>query len=75
MSSTEMSSTRSPAVLLALILLACALSASHPAVAQTSAEGEPTPARLLAAVARFRGAAPATDDETLVALQRCMGGV
>ena len=29
---------------------------------------------LLAAVARFRGAAPPADDETVVALQRCAGG-
>ena len=38
----------SPAVLLALLVLACALSTSLPAGAQTPAEGEPTPARLLA---------------------------
>jgi len=49
MSLTDTSPTRRPAVLFALILLAWATSSPYPAVAQTSAEGEQTPARLLAA--------------------------
>jgi cysteinyl-tRNA synthetase len=44
-----MSPIRRLAASAALILLACALSVPRPACAQTSAEGEPTPARLLAA--------------------------
>jgi len=67
MSSTEMSSTRSPAVLLALILLACALSAPLPAVAQTPAEGEPTPARLLAAAKSWGFQLHKLDPDTLAA--------
>ena len=67
MSSTETSSTRSPAVLLALILLACALSAPLPAVAQTSAEGEPTPARLLAAAKSWGVQLHKLDPDTLAA--------
>ena len=55
MSSTEMSSTRRPAVLLALMLLACALFLALSAFAQTSAEGEPNPAAHLLAAAKSWG--------------------
>src|SRR3982074_2343304 len=55
MSSTEMSSTRRPAVLLALMLLACALFLPLSAFAQTSAEGEPNPAAHLLAAAKSWG--------------------
>ena len=67
MSSTETSPTKSPAVLLALLLLACALSVSLPAVAQTSAEGEPTPARLLAAAKSWGYQLQNLDPDTLAA--------
>ena len=67
MSSTETSSPRSPAVLLVLLLLACALSASRPAIAQTSAEGEPTPARLLAAAKSWGVQLHKLDPDTLAA--------
>jgi cysteinyl-tRNA synthetase len=55
MSSTEMSSTRRPAVLLALMLPACALFLPLSAFAQTSAEGEPNPAAHLLAAAKSWG--------------------
>jgi cysteinyl-tRNA synthetase len=50
-----MSSTRRPAVLLALMLLACALFLALSAFAQTSAEGEPNPAAHLLAAAKSWG--------------------
>jgi cysteinyl-tRNA synthetase len=49
MSLTDPCPIRRPAVLFALILLAWATSGPFPAAAQTSPEGEQTPARLLAA--------------------------
>jgi len=49
MSPTKTSPIRRLAASAALVLLASALSVPRPAFAQTSAEGEPTPARLLAA--------------------------
>ena len=67
MFSTDPSPTRRPAVLFALILLAWATSSPHPAVAQTSAEGEQTPARLLAATKRWGYQLHKFDPDTLAA--------
>jgi cysteinyl-tRNA synthetase len=67
MFSTDPSPTRRPAVLFALILLAWATSSPHPAVAQTSAEGEQTPARLLAAAKSWGYQLHKFDPDTLAA--------
>src|SRR3954465_7240685 len=67
MFSTDPSPTRCPAVLFALILLAWAISSPHPAVAQTSAEGEQAPARLLAAAKSWGYQLHKFDPDTLAA--------
>jgi cysteinyl-tRNA synthetase len=67
MSPTKMSPIRRLAASAALILLACALSVPRPACAQTSAEGEPTPARLLAAAKSWGYQLQNLDPDTLAA--------
>ena len=67
MSPTKMSPIRRLAASAALILLACALSVPRPACAQTSAEGEPTPARLLAAAKSWGNQLQNLDPDTLAA--------
>ena len=59
--------TRRPAVLFALILLALTTSGPLPAVAQTSAEGVQTPARLLAAAKSWGYQLQKFDPDTLAA--------
>jgi cysteinyl-tRNA synthetase len=67
MPATKISSITRPAVLLALMLLASALSVPRPAFAQTSTEGEPTPARLLAAAKSWGYQLQKLDPDTLAA--------
>jgi cysteinyl-tRNA synthetase len=67
MSPTKPSPIRRLAASATLILLACALSVPRPACAQTSAEGEPTPARLLAAAKSWGYQLQNLDPDTLAA--------
>jgi cysteinyl-tRNA synthetase len=64
---TDTSPTRRPAVLFALILLAKATLGPLPATAQTSSEGERTPARLLAAAKSWGYQLQKLDPDTLAA--------
>lgn len=67
MSPTKMSPIRRLAASAAPVLLACALSVPRPAFAQTSAEGEATPARLLAAAKSWAYQLQNLDLDTLAA--------
>jgi cysteinyl-tRNA synthetase len=67
MSPTKTSPIRRLSASAALVLLACALSVPRPACAQTSAEGEPTPARLLAAAKSWGYQLQNLDPDTLAA--------
>lgn len=67
MSPTKTSPIRRLAASATLILLACALSVPRPAFAQTSAEGEATPARLMAAAKSWGYQLQNLDPDTLAA--------